>query len=249
MKKNGVVPNGFAKIEHIPRHVGIICDGNRRWARQNKLEALMGHRSAMERVFEPLIDRAQHLGVEFLTFWVFSTENWKRAPNEVDGLLNLFREAFDTQVKKLMKKNVRIRVIGDLEDFSQDVRERIMKAVQVTQANTGITVIFAMNYGGRDEMVRAVSRLLKSARASLTNGDELPNITSEYFSQFLDTAGMPDPELIIRTSGEQRLSGFLPWQSEYAEFAFPKFHFPDFTPERFDEILEDFSSRGRRFGK
>lgn len=237
------------KLPVVPRHVAIICDGNRRWARQQGLMALMGHRRAMEQVFEPLVDRAQQLGVEFLTFWVFSTENWKREKGEVDGLLNLFREAFDTQVEKLARKNVRIRVIGDIADFAEDVRERIHKAIEVTQKNTGITVIFAMNYGGRDELVRAMSRLVHQVRDAVAAGRELPTLTSEYFSQFLDTAGMPDPEFIIRTSGERRLSGFLPWQSEYAEFAFPDFHFPDFTPERLEMLLTEFAERGRRFGK
>ncbi|MEX0896313.1 MAG: polyprenyl diphosphate synthase [Patescibacteria group bacterium] len=241
--------NGFTKFPKVPQHVAIICDGNRRWARQQGLMALMGHRKAMESVFEPIIDRAQGLGVQFLTFWVFSTENWKRDQAEVDGLLNLFREAFDTQAKKLAEKGARIKVIGDIADFAEDVQERIMETVRRTEKNTGITVVFAMNYGGRDEMVRAMERLMRTVQESIAAGKKAPQLTAGYFSQFLDTAGTPDPELIIRTSGEQRLSGFLPWQSEYAEFAFPKFHFPEFTAERFEELIADFAQRGRRFGQ
>lgn len=237
------------ELKKVPSHVAIICDGNRRWAREQGLMALMGHRRAMENVFEPIIDRAQDLGVKFLTFWVFSTENWKRDQTEVDGLLNLFREAFDNQAQKLAAKGVRIKVIGDISSFSPDVQERITKTVESTEHNPGITVVFAMNYGGRDEIVRAMERMLAKTQDAIAAGEEVPSMSAEYFSQFLDTAGMPDPEFIIRTSGEQRLSGFLSWQSEYAEFAFPEFHFPEFTAERFEELINDFTQRGRRFGK
>jgi undecaprenyl diphosphate synthase len=221
-----------------PQHVAIICDGNRRWAREHKLEAILGHRKAVDDVFEPLIDRAVEHGIKYLTFWVFSTENWKRDQQEIGALMSLFRELLGRQIKLLHEKGIRLKFIGDLEKFDKDIQENVQKGIELTKDNKNITVIFALNYGGRDELLRAVNKVIKSEN----------NVDAEAFSSYLDTAGVPDPDFIIRTGGEQRLSGFLLWQSEYAELAFPDFYFPEFTPEKFDELLDEYLQRKRRFG-
>lgn len=222
-----------------PQHVAIICDGNRRWARENKLEALLGHRKAVDDVFEPLIDCAAEHGVKYLTFWVFSTENWKRDQQEVSGLMSLFRELLSRQIKLLHDKGIRLTFIGDLSKFDEDIQESVQKGIELTKDNKKITVIFALNYGGRDELVRAVNKALQ---------DSVDSVDAETFGKYLDTAGIPDPDFIIRTGGEQRLSGFLLWQSEYAELAFPEFYFPEFTTEKLDQLLEEYQQRKRRFG-
>jgi undecaprenyl diphosphate synthase len=247
-----------------PKHLAIICDGNRRWAKAHGLEVFLGHQKAVDEVIEPLVDRAAERGVEYLTFWVFSTENWARARIEVDYLLSLFRTVFDQQVQRLHEKNVRVMTIGDTSKFDTDIQERIRNGTELTKHNTGITTIFALNYGGRDELLRAVNKLVqarsdsrsKAAATLAAGGDEAEigseknmAVTTEELEKFLDTAQIPDPDLIIRTSGEQRLSGLLPWQAVYAELSFPAFNFPEFTPEKLDQILDEFASRSRRFGK
>lgn len=231
--------------ENPLQHVAIICDGNRRWAKAHGMEVFMGHRKAAEEVFEDLIVEATKLGIKNLTFWVFSTENWKRDTLEVSYLMNLFKEFFDKRINDLDKKGVRVKVIGNLEKFDEEIRTRIANGTAQTANNDRITVTLAMNYGGRDEMVRAIRKIVELAKANNISSDE---VTAELISKNLDTSYMPDPDLIIRTGGEQRLSGFFPWQSEYAEFAFPEFAFPDFTAEKLREIVEDFMKRNRRFG-
>lgn len=225
-----------------PQHIGIIMDGNRRWARQHKLEALMGHKYVAEKVLEPLVEHSIERGVAFLTLWAFSTENWNRDAEEVTGLMNLFREAFSHNAKTLHRLGVRLRVIGDLERFPKDIRENVHHWMDVSKDNTKITVVFALNYGGRDEILRAIH--------SLANTDvDLKNITESAFSTALDTQEMPDIDLIIRPGGEQRLSGFLPWQAVYSELYFTDILMPDFTPAELDKALDEYSQRQRRFGK
>lgn len=223
-----------------PRHVAIICDGNRRWAREHKLEAVFGHRKAVDDVFEPLIDHAIEKNIQYLTFWVFSTENWKRDSQEVSALMSLFKELLSRQIKLLHQKGIRLQFIGDLTKFDADIQENVKKGIELTKNNKNITVVFALNYGGRDELLRAMNKVLQSAEKV---------VTADEFANYLDTAGIPDPDYIIRTGGEQRLSGFLLWQSEYAELAFPEFYFPEFTVSKFDELLEEYEQRKRRFGK
>ncbi len=227
------------KLEHI----AIICDGNRRWAKQRGLPVFAGHQYAADAVFEPLIERAAEQKVKYLTFWVFSTENWQRSEQEVSFLLQLFQKVFDAQIERLHKKNIRVRVIGDVSKFSSAIQERIARGIAMTQNNTAITAVFALNYGGRDELVRAAKKLAKEA------GHDADHVTQANFAEYLDTNGMPDPDVIIRTGGEQRLSGFLPWQSVYAELMFPQTLFPDFTPEHLQECMEEYTMRSRRFGK
>ncbi len=225
----------------VPQHIAIIMDGNRRWARQNGLEALKGHEYVSNKVIEPLVDRCLELKIPFLTLWAFSTENWRREPAEVQGLMQIFREGLQENGERLHKKGVRLENIGDISEFPADIQAGLQKWREVTAQNTNITVTFALNYGGRDEVVRAVKKIDKSEEG----------INEEGISASLDTAavGLPDPDLIIRPGGEQRLSGFMPWQSIYTELYFTDVLMPDFDPQQLDIALEDYAQRSRRFGK
>lgn len=230
----------------VPRHVAIICDGNRRWAKQQGLSAVMGHREAAQKTFEPLVDTALAAGVSYLTFWVFSTENWQRSSAEVAALMEIFRQQLDRYADSLDGKKIRFRTIGDLTKFPADIQEKIARTVQKTAHNTDLTVVFALNYGGRDELVRAMKRIAQQ----ILDGTVSPeDITTDHLSMALDTAGLPDPDLIIRTGGEQRLSGFLPWQGVYSELAFIPEYFPDFSAAVFKAQLTAFATRERRFGR
>lgn len=226
----------------FPQHIAIIMDGNRRWARQNKLKALQGHQYVIDRVIEPLVDRCIEHGIKYLTLWAFSTENWKRDPQEVQGLMMLFREAFKRNAKHLHDKGVRLHVIGDMSKFPQDIQEETRHWLDISKENNKITVNFALNYGGRDEILRAMRKFMSDGKT----GEEL---TEEAVHHYLDTANMPDPDLIIRPGGEQRLSGYLTWQSVYAELYFTDVLMPDFSPTELDKALEEYAHRQRRFGK
>ncbi len=225
----------------VPKHIAIIADGNRRWAKQQGLAGIRGHEAAVERTFEPLIKCAIKRGVTHLTFWVFSTENWKRGEAEVSLLMRLFRTGFAEKLKLFVENNIRLRIIGDLTRFPADVQESARDAVAKTANNTALTVVFAMNYGGRDELVRAVRR-------AAAENFSFANMQEEDISRYLDTAEIPDPELIIRTGGEQRLSGFMLWQCEYAELIFSPVLFPDFSDTELDAAIAEFQLRQRRFG-
>ncbi|MFH1244501.1 MAG: polyprenyl diphosphate synthase [bacterium] len=216
---------------NVPKHIAIIMDGNRRWAKKQGLAAIAGHAYAVDKVVENLIERAGELGVKYLTLWAFSTENWNRDEKEVTGLMNLFRKALMTKVEKFIAKGARLRLIGDMSRFAPDIQEGMKKAIEASNKNDKITVTFALNYGGRDEIKRAVEK------------------GGKRFEKYLDTAGTPDPELIIRTGGEQRMSGFLMWQSAYSEWYFTETLFPDFGPAEFDKAIEEYQGRQRRFGK
>lgn len=225
-------------MKKIPTHIAIIMDGNRRWAREHGLPVIAGHQKVADDVLEPLVEHAAKRGVKFITFWAFSTENWQRNATEVEGIMRIFRHVIQKRWARLHEKGVRVRVIGDVSRFAPDIQESLTKVIDQTKDNKKITAVFALNYGGRDEILRAIKRVTD------------PSVLTEAsFSELLDTAGIPDPDFIIRTSGEQRLSGFLPWQSAYSELYFPKFHMPDFTPERLDEALDECQRRHRRFGR
>jgi len=215
----------------IPKHVAIIMDGNRRWAKKQGLSAIAGHNYVVDQVIEPIIERCGDLGIEYLTLWAFSTENWGRDPIELSGLMALFKRGIMEKLGGLIKKGARLRMIGDLSKFSPDLQEGMRKAIKESEGNTKINVTFALNYGGRDEIVRAVGK----------GGVE--------FEKYLDTAGMSDPDLIIRTGGEQRLSGFMMWQSAYSELYFTQTLMPDLTVEKFDLAIEEYQRRQRRYGK
>ncbi len=222
----------------IPTHIAIIMDGNRRWAKEHGLPVLAGHQKVADEVLEPLVEHAAKRGVKYLTFWAFSTENWQRDKTEVEGIMRIFRHVIAKRWQRLHEKGVRVNVIGDLSKFAPDIRDSLAKVVEQTKGNTKITAVFALNYGGRDELVRAIGKLPKDQA-----------VTEAMISGALDTSDIPDPDFIIRTSGEQRLSGFLPWQGVYSELYFPSFYMPEFTPGKLDEAIEEYQSRKRRFGK
>ena len=229
-----------------PQHVAIIMDGNRRWAASRGFGPVDGHRVAAEETIEPVIERAIERGIKYLTFWAFSTENRNRDKVELAGLFRVFRHALKTKIKKLAEKGVKIRLIGDINWFPKDIAKRVMQIVSLTKDNNTITVSFALNYGGRDEILRAVKRLFKEVEVGRI---KIEKLTELDFEKHLDTVGIPDPDLIIRTGGETRLSGYLPWQSVYSELYFTEVLFPDFTPREFDKALFDYQKRDRRFGK
>jgi len=219
-------------------------DGNRRWAKEHGLPELMGHKRVSDDIIEPLIEHAADIGIRYMTFWAWSTENWGRKPEEVAGIMNIFRRVIKKDWRRLAEKGVKIQIIGDISKFPKDIEQSLKKVVENTQNNKRITTIFALNYGGRDEICRAIIRLHKISNFKF----QISNLTSEIISGVMDTKDIPDPEFIIRTGGEQRLSGFLLWQSEYSELYFPSFYMPDFTPEKLDEAIEEYQKRKRRFG-
>jgi len=226
-------------MEQKLQHLGIIMDGNRRWAKARGLSAFEGHRAGYRKI-EDILKWCRDAGIKILTLYVFSTENWQRAKDEVDFLMKLFYLVFTRDIKELHKNNVCVRVIGRKEGLSKKLQEVIKKSEELTKNNTGGMLNLAINYGGRQEVVDAFNKILKSP---------LKEITEEIILQNLYTAGLPDPDLIIRTSGEFRISGFLLWQSAYSEFYFTKHHWPEFSKHDFDDALADFANRQRRFGK
>jgi undecaprenyl diphosphate synthase len=229
----------------IPRHIAIIMDGNRRWAREHKLPPLEGHRRVAGAVLEKLIAHAAKTGVKYLTLWAWSTENWKRDKGEVLGIMNLLRQGFGRFGEKMYKNGIQMKVIGDIAKLDPDIQTSIQKLIERTKNNNRITAIFALNYGGRDEILRAIKKII----AQTAKNKQQTTFTEKVFSGMLDTAGIPDPDLIIRTGGEERLSGFLLWQSQYSELYFAPWYMPDFTPEKLDEAIEEYESRQRRFGR
>jgi undecaprenyl diphosphate synthase len=223
------------------QHVAIVCDGNRRWAKEKGMNPWDGHRYAIEKTLSQIIDKALELKIPYITFWVFSTENWDRPKAEIKYLMQLFRQLF-SKSKEFMEKNVKVKHIGYLPKFNKFIQQNIIKLINLTKKNSALTVTFAANYGGRDEIVRAIKKMYKG-------GFDIKKLTEKNFHKFLDTNGTPSPELIIRTSGEQRLSGFLLWQSQYSEFYFPKVNFPDFNGNELEKAVLEFQNRQRRFGK
>ncbi|HOV31482.1 MAG TPA: isoprenyl transferase [Anaerolineaceae bacterium] len=224
----------------IPTHVGLIMDGNGRWATQRGLPRLAGHKAGVENV-KPTVLVAKKFGIKYLTFYAFSTENWKRPQDEVSGIMNLLSIFIDKEVNNLHKEGVRILHIGRRERLDQGLRKKIEGAIDLTKDNTTITVQMGLDYGGRDEIAQAVRKIVAS-------GVTPEEVTEELISQNLYTAGIPDPDLIIRTSGEMRTSNFLIWQSAYSEWIFPETYWPDFTEEVFWQMLVEYSRRDRRYG-
>lgn len=231
----------MSKNLNIPQSVGIIMDGNRRWARAKGLPLLEGHRAGMK-TLEKAVKFAKDIGVKNIIFYTFSTENWNRAKEEVDYLMNLFRIYFGKNADNLNKDGAVIKIAGSLKRFAKDIQENITKAVNKTKNNKGINVYFALNYGGKDEILSAVREIVKK-------NPKKEEITEEYFAKHLQTHPMPDPEIIIRTSGEKRLSNFLPWQSVYSELFFIEKNWPDFDEKEFKKVIEEYNQRERRMGK
>lgn len=228
----------------IPQHVAIILDGNGRWAKKRLLPRNFGHRQGAKNV-ERICKDAYHLGVKYLTVYAFSTENWKRPEDEVDALMELLKRYLKSYRKKAMDNNMRVIIIGDRTGLREDIQESIREVEELTAGNTGLSFQIALNYGGRDEIVRAARLLAKQVAA----GERTPeSIDESALASCLDTRDIPDPDLIIRTSGEQRLSNFMTWQSAYSEFYFTDVLWPDFDREELKKALDYYASRDRRFG-
>jgi undecaprenyl diphosphate synthase len=225
----------------VPRHVAIIPDGNRRWARARGLPEAEGHRRGAQ-VVENLLWQCRDWGVSVLTFWGFSTENWERSETEVQFLMDLFTDLIKRNVADMQRNSVRFRHLGRRDRIPERLRAAIENAERRTREYSAYHFNLCLDYGGRDEIVRAVRRVVE-------DGLRPDEVTEQTLSERLDTAGLPDPDLIVRTSGELRLSGILPYQSVYSEFAFVDKHFPDMTADVLKEVFKDYSSRERRFGK
>lgn len=223
------------------QHLAIIMDGNRRWAKVRGLDPVKGHEQAAKKAIEPLIEKCVDLGIPYVTFWAFSTENWKRDKEELKGLFDVFRFALGSLALRFIQKGARLKILGDINRFPKDIAKKSLEMISKSSKNHQITVTFALNYGGRDEILRAIKKIV-------TEKIPAEKIDESVFSSYLDTAGIPDPDLIIRTGGEKRLSGYLPWQSVYAELIFTPTLFPDFTPDQLTLAVDDFLKRDRRFG-
>ncbi len=225
------------------KHIALIPDGNRRWATEKGMPSVQGHRHAVEKILPQLYDTLLELGIPYCTFWAMSPDNFKkRSSFEVNNLFGLLFHFFEAQLKDFKEKNIRVKIIGNMDELPDKVREHLKKAMEETKDNTRMTFIIAMNYGGRDEIIRGIHKLIQS-------DIKKENITSELLTSLLDTADIPDPDIIIRTGGEQRTSGFLLWQSEYTEYFFLDKFFPDFTPEDLKNCINQYEQRQRRFGK
>ena len=227
-------------FEKIPAHIAIIMDGNGRWAASRHMPRMAGHRAGTENL-RRIIRACVEFGVRYLTIYAFSTENWKRPQDEVSGLMQILAESIDRELTELHKQGVRLNHIGRLEHLDGQLRKKILEAMELTRNNERLTLNIAWNYGGRDEIVYAVQQIIKQ-------GLDPEMVSEETISSHLFTSGIPDPDLVIRTSGEQRTSNFLVWQSVYAEWAFPEVLWPDFDEKWLKDLVNDFGRRERRFG-
>ena len=229
----------------VPEHIAIILDGNGRWAKKRLMPRNYGHMQGSKAV-ELVCEEAYNIGVKYLTVYAFSTENWQRPSDEVQAIMKLLRNYLKDCIKTTSKNNMKVRILGDTAGLDDDIREQIDKLEKESAKNTGLNFQIAINYGSRDEMVRAMRRM----SADITSGIiKESDITEETFSSYLDTRGIPDPDMIIRTSGEQRLSNFLMWQSAYSEFYFPEVLWPDFNRKELVKAIEAYNKRDRRYGK
>lgn len=226
-------------MENLPQHVAIILDGNGRWAKRKGLPRTAGHAAGAKNV-ETITIAASNMGIRYLTLYAFSTENWKRSVDEVSTIMSLLAKYLIRCRDLALANNIRVRFLGDLTGLSENLQKTCVDVTRKTAGGTGMTLAIALNYGGRDEIVRAVNRLRKENPEG--------EITEEIFSSFLDTVGMPDPDLMIRTSGEERISNFLPWQLCYSEFYFTDVAWPDFSEDELRKACEAYASRNRRFG-
>jgi len=232
-------------LRRLPRHVAIIMDGNGRWAEQRGLTRLRGHRAGKDSV-RAVVETSRELGVEYLSLYAFSTENWQRPAREVDGLMTLLRRYLASELDKMMKHEIRLRAIGNLRRLPRAVRQALRSAVDATRDNTKMTVVLAVSYSGREEMVKAMRRIARLVeRGEVDPGRITPSVVESH----LDTAGIPDPDLLIRTSGEMRVSNFYLWQVAYSELYITDTLWPDFREREYREALAFFQQRQRRFGR
>ncbi len=231
-------------LEKKLEHVAIIMDGNGRWAKERGLPHLKGHREGAETV-RRVVEMSKEYGIKYLTLYAFSTENWKRDKEEVDGLMELLLEFLETQLEILQKNNVRLKAIGRLKELPQEVYEALMQVIEETAGNTDGTLVFALNYGGRAEIVDAARKLAEDVRAGEINSAD---IDENLFRQYLYAPEIPDPDLMIRTSGELRLSNFLLWELSYSELYVTDVYWPDFGRDDFSRAIDSYYGRDRRYG-
>ena len=229
----------------IPNHVAIILDGNGRWAKKRLMPRNYGHVRGAQTV-EQICEDAWNLGIKYLTVYAFSTENWKRPQSEVDALMKLLKNYLKDWIERANSNNMRVRVIGDKTGLNDELREKIEHLEEVTKENTGLNFTIAINYGSRDEMIRAMKLMAEDVKVGRITPE---NIEESTFESYLDTKGIPDPDLLIRTSGEQRLSNYLLWQLAYTEFYFTDVLWPDFSKEDLEYAIMAYNKRDRRFGK
>ena len=230
--------------EYMPRHIAIIMDGNRRWAKAQGKSASYGHKEGAK-TLEKIVRYANKIGLEYITVYAFSTENWKRAEEEVKALMMLLQSYLDDYSKRADTENIRVKVLGDISALTPGMQKSINKCMERTKDNTGVTFNIALNYGGRDEIIKAIKEIAKEVKDGKI---DIEDITEEMVSNNLYTKDEPDPDLMIRTSGELRLSNFLPWQLVYSEFLFIDKNWPDFTEEDLDNAIEEYQKRTRKFG-
>ncbi len=229
----------------IPTHVGIIMDGNRRWAKERNLIPQLGHKQGAENLRD-IAEACSDIGIKYLTVFAFSTENWKRSKEEVDYLMNLFLSYAKSFKKRLNEKNYRVRLTGDINGLSEELQKEILYIEEATKNNSGLTINIALNYGGRAEIINVTKNILEEYKnGSIT----LDDVNEELINKYLQTKNSPDPDLIIRTGGEERLSGFLIWQSVYSELYFTKVYWPAFDKEELNKAIMEYSRRKRNFGK
>ncbi len=230
--------------ENMPKHIAIIMDGNRRWARAKGIPVALGHKQGAE-TLEKITRYANKIGLEYLTVYAFSTENWKRAEEEVSALMTLFQTYINRYSKIADSENIRIKFLGDLDGFTPKMKQGFLDCEERTKNNTGVTLNIAINYGGRAEIISAVKKISEKIKMEEYN---IEDINEEIVSENLYTAGIPDPDLMIRTSGEERTSNFLPWQLVYSEFLFIKKNWLDFREQDLDEAIIEYQKRTRKFG-
>lgn len=230
---------------NVPQHIAIILDGNGRWAKAKGMPRNYGHAQGSKNV-EKICEEAWRMGIKYLTVYAFSTENWSRPENEVGALMKLLRNYMKTCLKTAAKNDMKIRVIGDIEPLDDDIKSRIRELEAATTDNGGLNFTIALNYGSRDELTRAAQKMAKDCAEGKIKAEE---IDESVFETYLDTHGIPDPDMMIRTSGEQRLSNYLLWQLAYSEFYFTDVPWPDFTKEELVKAIEEYNHRHRRFGK
>lgn len=230
--------------EAMPRHIAIILDGNRRWARERGKPASFGHKEGAK-TLEKIVRYANKIGLEYITVYAFSTENWKRAEDEVKALMLLLQNYLEEYSKRADTENIKVKILGDTSVLSEGMQKSIKRCMERTKDNTGVTFNIALNYGGRDEIVKAIKQISKQVKEGKINEED---ITEQMVSDNLYTKGEPDPDLLIRTSGEIRLSNFLPWQLVYSEFLFIDKNWPDFEEKDLDEAIIEYQKRTRKFG-
>lgn len=228
----------------LPNHIAIIMDGNRRWAKKKSLPIKLGHKEGAK-TLEKIVRYANKIGIKYMTVYAFSTENWKREKEEVDSLMALLKYYLEDFASKADSENIRVNVIGNLNQLSEDLQQSIKKVMDKTSSNTGTVFSIALNYGGRDEIVNAVKNIATKVKEEIIN---IEDINEEIISNNLYTKDIPDPDLMIRTSGELRTSNFLPWQLVYSEFLFLDKLWPDFSEEDLESAIDIYSNRNRKFG-